>query len=58
MRTARAIAAGTVRPDISTGDVLALIWAMRGLVQAADRLAPDACQRHLDIHFVGMRPGH
>ena len=53
--TARAIAAGTVNPDITAGDVLALIWAMRGLVQAAGEVAPGAWQRFLDIHLAGMR---
>ena len=33
--TARAIAAGAVSPGITPGDVLALVWGMRGLVQAA-----------------------
>jgi AcrR family transcriptional regulator len=53
--TARAAAAGTVNPDITAGDVLALIWAMRGLVQAAGDVAPDAWQRFLDIQLAGMR---
>ena len=57
----RAVEAGTIRPDITAGDVLALIAGMRGLVQAetvqADaHLAPDAWQRFLDIHLAGMRP--
>jgi hypothetical protein len=37
-------------------DVLALIWAMRGLV-AAGEFAPDAWHRFLDIHLLGMRAG-
>jgi AcrR family transcriptional regulator len=61
--TARAAAAGTVSPDITAGDVQALIWAMRGLVQAAGEVAPDAAgktapdawQRFLDIHLAGLR---
>jgi len=56
--TARAVAAGTVNPDVTAGDVMALIWAMRGLVQAADQIAPQAWQRFLDIQLAGMRvPG-
>jgi AcrR family transcriptional regulator len=38
--TARAAAAGAVRPDTTAGDVMALIWAMRGLVQATGGLGP------------------
>jgi AcrR family transcriptional regulator len=53
--TARARTAGTVNPDITVGDVLALVWAMRGLVQTAGGVAPDAWQRFLDIHLAGLR---
>jgi AcrR family transcriptional regulator len=53
--TARAVAAGTVNPGTTTGDVLALVWAMRGLVQAAGEVAPGAWQRFLDIHLAGLR---
>ena len=35
--TARAIAAGTVDPDTTPGDVLALVWGMRGLVQRPEK---------------------
>ena len=56
--TARATAAGTVNPGITVGDVMALIWAMRGLVQAAGEVAPESWQRFLDIQLAGMRvPG-
>jgi AcrR family transcriptional regulator len=53
--TARAVAAGTVNPDVTIGDVMALMWAMRGVVQAAGAVAPDAWRRHLDIHLAGLR---
>jgi AcrR family transcriptional regulator len=53
--TARAVAAGTLNPAVTTGDVLALIWAMRGLVQATGEVAPDAWQRFLDIQLTGLR---
>jgi len=53
--TARAIAAGTVNPGITAGDVMALVLAMRGLVQAAGEVAPEAWQRFLDIQLAGMR---
>jgi hypothetical protein len=53
--TTRARAAGTVHPDITVGDVLALVWAMRGLIQTAGDVAPDAWQRFLDIHLAGLR---
>jgi AcrR family transcriptional regulator len=57
----RAVVAGTIGPDMTPADVLALIAGMRGLVQtetvrAEAELAPDAWQRFLDIHLAGMRP--
>ena len=56
--TARAKTAGTVNPGITVGDVLALIWAMRGLIQATGDVAPGSWRRFLDIHLAGMRaPG-
>ena len=53
--TARAREAGTVNPGITAGDVLVLVWAMRGLIQAAGEVAPEAWQRFLDIQLAGMR---
>ena len=53
--TARAVAAGTVNPGVTVGDVMALVLAMRGLVQAAGEVAPEAWQRFLDIQLAGMR---
>jgi len=53
--TARAIAAGTVNAGVTTGDVMAVIWAMRGLVQAAGETAPESWHRFLDIHLAGLR---
>jgi AcrR family transcriptional regulator len=54
--TARAVAAGTVAPDVTAADVMALIWAMRGLVQATtDLLPPDAWHRYLAIHLAGLQ---
>jgi len=53
--TARAVAAGTVAPEVTTADVMALIWALRGLVQADTELPPDAWHRYLAIHLAGLR---
>jgi AcrR family transcriptional regulator len=52
--TERAVSAGTVHPDISTGDVITLISAMRGLIHVVPGGTPDAWQRFLDIHLAGM----
>jgi AcrR family transcriptional regulator len=58
--TGRAITAGTVNPGTTPGDILALVWGMRGLVHAAGEVAaghvaPGAWQRFLDIHLAGLR---
>ena len=56
--TARAAAAGTVDPGITAADVMALVWALRGLVQAPGEVTPQGWQRFLDIHLAGLRtPG-
>jgi AcrR family transcriptional regulator len=53
--TARAVRAGAVHPSVTAIDVMALIWGMRGLVQATADLPPDAWQRYLSIHLAGLR---
>jgi AcrR family transcriptional regulator len=53
--TRRAVAAGTVNPGVTSGDVMALVLAMRGLVQAQGDMDPAAWQRFLDIHLAGLR---
>jgi AcrR family transcriptional regulator len=56
--TGRAITAGTMSPAVTTPDIMALISAMRGLVQGDADLEPGAWQRFLDIHLAGLRaPG-
>ncbi len=55
--TARAVAAGTVGPQVRFDDVMALIAALRGMIQAAPP-APVDWQRFLAIHLAGLRaPG-
>src|SRR5262249_9981663 len=56
--TVRAVAAGTVNPETTAADIMALIWGMRDLVQSAGEVGPQAWQRFLDIHLAGLRaPG-
>ena len=52
--TTRAAVAGTISQDITPDDVLALIWAMRGLAQAAGDTPPSDWRRFLDVHLAGM----
>jgi AcrR family transcriptional regulator len=53
--TARALDAGALNPGVTMGDVMALIWAMRGLTETTGDVAPEAWQRFLDIHLAGLR---
>jgi AcrR family transcriptional regulator len=53
--TARAAAAGLLDPGVTTDDVMALVMAMRGLVQATGEATADTWQRFLDLHLAGMR---
>jgi AcrR family transcriptional regulator len=53
--TARAAAAGRLSPGVTADDVMALIMAMRGLVQASGEPAADTWPRFLDLHLAGMR---
>jgi AcrR family transcriptional regulator len=56
--TARAVAAGTIGPSSTVGDVMALIWALRGLVQANEGDPAPDWQRFLDIHLAGLAAPH
>jgi AcrR family transcriptional regulator len=53
--TSRAVQAKTLNPEIIPGDVMALVWATRGLVQALGDSSPHAWKRFLDIALIGMR---
>jgi hypothetical protein len=56
--TSRALAAGTLNPGVTVGDVMALVWGMRGLTETTSEVAPGTWQRFLDIHLAGLRtPG-
>jgi AcrR family transcriptional regulator len=53
--TARAAVAATVNPATTVGDITALIWAMRGLAQAAGEVDRQAWRRFLRIHLAGLK---
>jgi AcrR family transcriptional regulator len=47
--------AGTIGPHAEIGDVLALVWGLRGVVEASGSVTPDAWKRYLDIHLRALR---
>jgi AcrR family transcriptional regulator len=52
--TKRAVAAGTVSPDVTVSDVTVLASALRGLIHGGGEVSPRTWQRFLDLHLAGM----
>ncbi|WP_329561550.1 TetR/AcrR family transcriptional regulator [Kitasatospora sp. NBC_01266] len=52
---ARAQRHGRIRPDIVLADIQATAWALRGIVDAGEAVAPDAWRRHLALHLEALR---
>jgi AcrR family transcriptional regulator len=48
---------GRISPDVTHGDILATAWALRGIVETSGTTAPNAWQRHLEIHLAGLCSG-
>lgn len=53
--TRRAVAAGEVGAGTELGDVIALVWSLRALVETTEELAPGTWRRHLEIHLAGLK---
>lgn len=47
---------GRVRADVVPGDVFAIVWSLRGVIEATRGVAPDAWRRHLEIILAGIGP--
>lgn len=45
---------GHVGSDIKLGDVMALIWAIRGVIETSSAVAPAAWERLLDLHLAAL----
>lgn len=52
---AQAQSCGRVAAGVELGDIMALIWGLRGIVETSGAVVPDAWQRHLDIQLAGLR---
>lgn len=50
-----ALAHDRISPDVTVGDVRALMWALRGIIAVTGQGAPDAWHRHLDLHLAALR---
>jgi AcrR family transcriptional regulator len=56
--TVQATVAGRLADWVSVGDVMTLIWALRGVIETSHHSAPSAWRRHLDIHLSALRTIH
>ena len=50
----QARAAGLLGADVSFGDVMVVIWAIRGVIETGGSVAPIAWERHLDLHLAAL----
>jgi AcrR family transcriptional regulator len=49
---------GRMGEDVRLGDIVATIWAIRGIIETSASVAPRAWLRHLDVHLAALRcPG-
>jgi len=53
----RAKAAGVLRADVESSDLVLLIWGIAATADATREAAPDAWRRHLALLLDGLRPG-
>jgi len=54
---ARAKAAGVLRADVESSDLVLLMWGIAATADATRAAAPDAWRRHLALLLDGLRPG-
>jgi AcrR family transcriptional regulator len=46
---------GRIGADVTVADVRIAGWALRGVIDVAGAIAPEAWERYLDIHLAGLR---
>jgi AcrR family transcriptional regulator len=54
---ARAKAAGLLRADVESSDLVLLTWGIAATADATRDIAPDAWRRQLALQLDGLRPG-
>jgi AcrR family transcriptional regulator len=52
---AQAKEADDIGVDVTLGDIMTAIWAIRGVVETSGAVAEGAWERHLDIHLAALR---
>ncbi|CAG7655915.1 TetR/AcrR family transcriptional regulator [Actinacidiphila bryophytorum] len=46
---------GRVAAGVELGDIMALVWGLRGIVETSGAVVPDAWKRQLDLQLAGLR---
>lgn len=46
---------GRIAAGVELGDIMALIWGLRGIVETSGAVVPDAWRRQLDLQLAGLR---
>jgi AcrR family transcriptional regulator len=54
--TQDAHAHGRLRVDATAADIVVVFWAVRGVIESTQSVAPDAWRRHLAVLLAGLRP--
>lgn len=47
---------GRIGADIGIGDIMATVWAIRGIIETSAGVTPRAWLRHLDLHLAALGP--
>jgi hypothetical protein len=47
---------GRVRAELAETDITMILWSIRGVIETAGDVAPDAWQRHLSLLIAALRP--
>jgi AcrR family transcriptional regulator len=48
---------GSVRTDVTHGDIRLIFFGLRGVLESSADVAPEAWRRHLELVMAGLRPG-
>jgi AcrR family transcriptional regulator len=49
--------AGTIRREVTHGDIRLVFFSLRGVLESTVDVAPEAWRRHLEFVMAGLRPG-
>ncbi|MCU1658502.1 MAG: HTH-type transcriptional regulator [Pseudonocardiales bacterium] len=47
---------GRIRPDVTTSDILMMLWSISAIIDTTTAAAPNAWRRHVELVIAGLRP--